>query len=136
MCKKNNIISSNKIKIVNPKILSKNFNDKFLSRRKKDKECFNFWLNSTYITLLSLIICLLLYYVWILNINATKWYDIRILEIEKKNLLMEKEILDVQIAEFESLPNILKDEDLKNMEKIESPDHIVIKENIQYVYKN
>jgi hypothetical protein len=49
---------------------------------------------------------------------------------------MEKEILDVQIAELESLSNILKEEDLENMEKIEEADHLVIKENIQYVYKN
>jgi hypothetical protein len=49
---------------------------------------------------------------------------------------MEKEILDVKIAELESLSNILQDEDLENMEKIEDPDYLVIKENIQYVYKN
>lgn len=121
---------------MNPKLLNKNFNDKFFSKRKKDKEHFKFWLTSTYITLLSLIVCLLLYYVWILNVNATKWYDIRVLEIEKKNLLMEKEILDVQIAELESLTNILQDDDLKNMEKIVDPDYLVIKENVQYVYKN
>jgi hypothetical protein len=61
---------------------------------------------------------LLLYYVWILNVNATKGYNIRELEIEKKTLLMEKELLDVQIAELESLSTILQDNDLQNMEKI------------------
>jgi hypothetical protein len=40
---------------VNPKVISKNFNGKFLSKRKKDKEYFKFGLTSTYITLLSLI---------------------------------------------------------------------------------
>lgn len=121
---------------MNPKVINKNFNEKFFSKRKKAKEHLDFWLTSTYITLLSIIVCFLLYYVWILNVNATKWYDIRVLEIEKKNLLMEKELLDVKIAELESLTNILQDEDLKNMEKIEDPDYLVIKENVQYVYKD
>jgi hypothetical protein len=47
---------------------------------------------------------------------------------------MEKEKLDVKIAELESLSNIMTDTDLKNMEKIENPDYLVIKNNVQYVY--
>lgn len=108
----------------------------FYSKRKKTKEKLDFWITSTYITLLSLIVCLLLYYVWILNVNATKWYNIRILEIEKRNLLIEKELLDVKIAELESLSNILQKEDTKEMEKVEDPDYLVIKENVQYVYNS
>ena len=117
-------------------IITNRLKSNFLSKRKKDKETLNFWLTSTYITLLSLIVCLLLYYVWILNVNATKWYNIRILEIEKRNLLIEKELLDVKIAELESLSNILQDDDIQDMEKVEDPDYLVIKENVQYVYNN
>ena len=116
--------------------ITTNLKSNFLSKRKKDKETLNFWLTSTYITLLSLIVCLLHYYVWILNVNATKWYNIRILEIEKRNLLIEKELLDVKIAELESLWNILGEDDIKEMEKVETPDYLVIKENVQYVYNN
>ncbi|NCO31489.1 hypothetical protein GW891_01385 [bacterium] len=47
---------------------------------------------------------------------------------------MEKEKLDVKIAELESLSNIMTDTDLKNMEKIEDPDYLVIKDDVQYVY--
>jgi hypothetical protein len=36
--------------------------------------------------------------------------------------------LDVKIAELESLGNILKEDDIKDMEKIEDPDYLVIKE--------
>ena len=79
---------------------------------------------------------LLIYYVWILNVNATKGYNIRQLEIEKRNLLIEKELLDVKIAELESLSNILWKDDLENMEKVKEPDYLVIKEWVQYVYKN
>jgi hypothetical protein len=47
---------------------------------------------------------------------------------------MEKEQLDVRIAELESLSNIVNQNELKNMEKIVSPDYLVIKDNVQYVY--
>ena len=116
------------------KIVTQDFKKSFFSNRKKEKEKFNIWMTSTYVGLLSIISLLLLYYVWTLNINATKWYNIRQLEIEKQNLLMEKEQLDVRIAELESLSNIMNDEELKNMEKIDEPDYLVIKDNVQYVY--
>ena len=119
---------------MNNSIRNKWFKNNFLSKRKKDKENFNFWVNSTYIALLSLISLMLLYYVWILNVNATKGYNIRKLEIEKKQLLMEKELLDVKVAELESLSTILSDDDLQNMQKIKDPKYLVIKDDVQYVY--
>lgn len=121
---------------MNQKIVSQDFSNNFFSKRKKEKEKLNFWVNSTYLLLLSVITCLLLYYVWILNVNATQWYNIRQLEIEKKNLMMEKERLDVKIAELQSLSNIMTDEDLQNMEKVEEPDFLVVKNDVQYVYSS
>ena len=121
---------------MNTTLLSKNIKRGLLSKRKKDKEQSDFWITSTYIALLWIISILLLYYVWILNVNATKGYNIRELEIEKKTLLMEKELLDVKIAELESLSTILKEDDLQNMEIITEPKYLVIKENVQYVYNN
>ncbi len=120
-------------------MISTNINNKFKksysSERKQDKEKFKIGIASTFITLLSLISMLLLYYVWILNVNATKWYNIRNLEIEKKNLLMEKELLDVKIAELESLSKILwEQDDLQNMVKVEEPEYLVVKENGEYVF--
>lgn len=117
-------------------LINTNIKQSFFSQRKKAKENLSVWVTSTYITLLSLIVCLLLYYVWILNVNATQWYNIRVLEREKKNLLIEKELLDVKIAELESLSNILQDEDIEQMEKVADPDYLVIKENVQYVYND
>lgn len=119
---------------MNNPVLNKNIKVDFFSKRKKEKEQFNFWIQSTYITLLSVICLLLLYYVWMLNVNATQGYEIRSLETEKKQLLMEKEILDIKVAELESLSTILKDEDLQNMQRIEDPSYLVIKEDVQYVY--
>lgn len=119
---------------VKSRIVTQEFKKSFFSRRKEEKEKFNIWMTSTYISLLWIIALLLLYYVWTLNVNATKWYNIRQLEIEKQNLLMEKEQLDVKIAELESLNNIMNSWELKNMEKIKEPDYLVIKDNTQYVY--
>ena len=121
---------------MNPKIITKNLKRNFFSIRKDEKEKFNFWITSTYIVMLSLISLLLLYYVWILNVNATKWDSIRKLEIEKRHLLIEKELLDVKIAELESLSTILQDDDLQNMEKVVEPDYLVVKEWVNYVYND
>ncbi len=118
------------------KIVVEDFSRNFFSKRKKEKEKFNFWVTYTYIALLVIIILLFLYYVWILNVNATKWYDIIELELQKRNLLMEKERLDMKIAELESLTNIMNDSDLKNMEKVNDPNFLVIKDDVQYVYND
>ncbi len=118
------------------KIVVEDFSRNFFSKRKKEKEKFNFWVTYTYVALLVIIILLFLYYVWILNVNATKWYDIIELELQKRNLLMEKERLDMKIAELESLTNIMNDSDLKNMEKVNDPNFLVIKDDVQYVYND
>jgi len=47
---------------------------------------------------------------------------------------MEKELLDVKIAELESLSTILQDDDLKYMEKVKDPDYLVIKDDVKYVF--
>lgn len=116
------------------RVVIQDFSQNYFSKRKKEKEKLSFWVNSTYIALLSIITALFLYYIWMSNAQATQWYKIRDLEVEKNKLLMEKAKLDVQIAELDSLPNIINSEDSKNMEKIENPDYLVIKENIKYTY--
>ncbi|ATU05716.1 hypothetical protein BKN14_04765 [Candidatus Gracilibacteria bacterium HOT-871] len=118
------------------KIVVEDFSRNFFSKRKKEKEKFNFGVTYTYVALLVIIILLFLYYVWILNVNATKGYDIIELELQKRNLLMEKERLDMKIAELESLTNIMNDSDLKNMEKVNDPNFLVIKDDVQYVYND
>jgi len=119
---------------MNPKAIIRDYNKEFVSKRKLRKDSFILNVKSTYSILLTIVVILLLYYVWILNVNATKGYNIRQLEIEKRNLLMEKELLDVKIAELESLENILNKQDLKWMEKAEKTDFLVIKNNVAYTY--
>lgn len=120
---------------MNPKLILKQTNSTtFHSERKVEREKFEYWFNSTYSILLWLIGCLLVYYVWIINVNATLGYDVRNLKQEQKQLQVQKELLDVKIAELESLSNILKDDVAKDMEKVENPDYLVIKEGVQYTY--
>jgi hypothetical protein len=107
----------------------------FLSSRKKDKDKLQFGYQSTYIALLGVIGFLLIYYVWILNANATQWYTIRELENAGKELKVELERLDVKIAELESSQSISSDEGIQNMmEEYEDPNYLVIRDDIQYVY--
>lgn len=119
---------------MNPKMNLKDFEKNFFSKRKQEKENFLLWINKTYTTILSFIVLLFVYYVWTLNVNATKWFSIRQLEIEKTNLLVEKELLDVKIAELESLTSIMKKDDSHSMEEAINPNYIVVKEWAKYVY--
>lgn len=118
-----------------PKIVLSEDKLPFVSKRWQEKQNVKFDINSTYVIMVGFICLLIIYYIWIINVNATKWFSVRQLEIEKKNLLIEKEQLDVKIAELESLDSI-KDEDKQNMDKVENPDYLVIKEGVNYVYKN
>lgn len=114
--------------------MTTNLKNNFYSRRKQEKEKFQVWVQTTYIIMLSFISVLLLYYVWIINVNATKGTSIQKLDIQMQQLKLEKELLDVKIAELESLSNIRSDDDLQIMEKAENPDYLVIQDWVNYVY--
>ena len=110
----------------------------FISKRWKEKQSIKFDISFTYVAMIGFIFLLLIYYIWIINANATKWFSIRQLEQEKKNLMIEKEQLEVKIANLESL-DWIKDENMENvenMEKVENPDYLVIKEWVNYAYKD
>lgn len=142
MCSKNYIvlllILLNVQYTVNPITATQDYNNDFRSKRKQNREDFTFWLRSTYAFMLFLIAVLFIYYVWILNINATRGYNIRDLEMEKNQLLRDKELLDVKISELESLDTIKNPKNIKNlnMEKVEEHSFIIIKKDVQYVYNN
>jgi hypothetical protein len=117
---------------VNPKVMSTNLKNNFYSQRKKDKDKYQVWITSTYIIMLSFISILLLYYVWMHNANATQWEQILQLTNQMDQLNIEKQRLDVRIAEVESLWTLEQDD--HGMEAIEDPDFLVIKDNVNYVY--
>lgn len=122
---------------MNPNLLVlKKWHIKFLSSRKLTREKFKLWFNSTYILTLLFIWFLWIYYVWSLNVNATKWYNVRNLEIEKNNLAVEKELIDVKVAELESLSSLTNWEWMKSMEKVEKAEFLVVKDMANYAFKN
>ena len=108
----------------------------FESLRKREKEKLNFGYQSTYITLMGLIVFLLLYYVWILNANATKGYTIIQLEKTQKELKVELDRLNVKIAELDSLETMSSDELFQDMVPIEDPNYLVLKDTVQFALKD
>lgn len=120
---------------MNPNLLIvKKWHFGILPERKTTREEFKFNTNFTYILILFFIGFLWIYYVWTLNSNATKGYNLRKLEIEKRNLSIEKELLEVKIAELSSLSHLMKSSMLKNMEKIKSPEYLVYDDKNHYVF--
>jgi hypothetical protein len=117
-------------------IVVKSWHFKFFSQRKTTRENFKLWVNTTYILALLFIWFLWIYYVWTLNVNATKGYNIRNLELEKNSLTIEKELLDVKVADLESLSTLMKWEWLNNMEKIDKAEFLVVKDLKDYAFKN
>jgi hypothetical protein len=109
----------------------------FISNRTIDKQEVTKWVNSTFITIIGLIVFLFIYYLWTINANATLWYDIRDLEIQISQLRSQKDIVETKIDKIKSLDNISRDAFSKtDMEYIKDSESLVIKESVQYVYNN
>lgn len=115
-------------------IVIKSWHLRFFSERKTTRENFKLWIHTTYILSLLFIWFLGIYYVWILNINATKWYNIRNLELERKSLTVEKELLEVKISELESLSSLMKWDGMNNMEKLSGAEYLVVKDSAWYAF--
>jgi hypothetical protein len=48
--------------------------------------------------------------------------------MDRRNLEAQLNLIQAKIADLESLSTIMKDDDLQNMEKVENPDYLVIRE--------
>ncbi len=120
---------------MNPNIIvMKKWKIPFFSERKTTRENYKMSFTKTYILTISMIWFLWIYYVWTLNLNATKWYQIRNLEIERRNLMFEENLLNMKIAEVQSLSNISEDASINTMESIENPNYLVLKDsNLAFV---
>jgi len=107
----------------------------FISNRSKNRQEVTKWVNSTFTTMIGLIIFLFIYYLWTINANATLWYDIRDLEIQISQLKSQKDTIKSKIDKIKSLDNIDNDSFSKtDMEHIKDSESLVIKESVQYVY--
>jgi cell division protein FtsL len=119
---------------VNPNFLTHKTQKKFFSQRRQEKQKLESGYHSTYIALISFIAFLLVYYVWTLNTNATKSYEIRRLENITSELKEDLNRLESTISELDSGDTILSDEMIQDMEQSYNPNYLVMREDKQYVY--
>ena len=98
----------------------------FFSERKAAREEYKMSFTQAYIWSLTIIAFLWVYYVLQLNINATKGYSIRTLEIEQRKLTFEENLVDIKIAEAESLSSITTDQHIINMPNVANPTFLVV----------
>lgn len=110
------------------KIMRKIDNKEKKSNRQLEKAKLYFGINLTYSLLIFCIGLLGIYYVWSVNSLSTIAYSISDLKSENKSLMRELEILDVKIAELDSVSEIENSIDIRIMEEVEEPDYLVIKE--------
>ena len=106
------------------------------SNRQLEKAKLYFGINMTYSLLIFCIGLLGIYYVWSVNSLSTVAYGIADLKAQNTNLMLEIELLDVKIAELDSVSEIENTEDASLMETVDEPDYLVIKEWKSYVYNN
>ncbi len=119
------------------KITLTDYREAFISNRKKAKQELSQGINSTFMILISLISGLFVYYIWTLNSNATIGYNIRDLERDKSQLLLEKEFMKTKLGQLETISTIKNDSSLfDQMEKVAESNYLVIETDKQYVYQN
>ncbi|MCH8518596.1 hypothetical protein LAT59_02455 [Candidatus Gracilibacteria bacterium] len=120
---------------MNPRIIHTEYEKgTFFSHRKKEKEQFQLGFSKTYGVIMGVIACLFFYYVWVLNANATQGYTIQQLKQTQTELQVQLERLNIRIAEISSIEAISNEEVLRDMIEIGTPEYLVIRENVQYVY--
>jgi hypothetical protein len=115
-------------------LVMKKGNIPFFSERKTTRENFKLSLRETYIIAMGLIGVLGIYYVFVLNTNATKGYSIRNLEIARKQYNFEESLLGIKIAEAEALSTVTNSSLVNTMEIIENPRYIILQDSL-YTYK-
>ncbi len=102
----------------------------FLSERKAQREHFRLSITQTYVLAILLIFGLGISYVWRLNVNATKWYNIRSLELVRRELNFSENLLDIKIAEAKSLTTLQESPYVQSMVDAEKWQFLVMKENL------
>jgi hypothetical protein len=76
----------------------------------------------------SLILILALLILFHENANATKGYRLRTLERQRSQLLLEDEVLNMQIAEQQSLETLQNDAAVQAMQTPKSPTYLTVEQ--------
>ena len=116
-------------------LVAKKWNLSFFSERRLARENFRLSFTQAYVLAIILIACLGIYYIWILNQNATKGYQIRTLQGQYKELTFQENLLDIRIANGKSIDTISNSPIVQSMQTVEAPTFLVMKEP-QFTLKN
>jgi hypothetical protein len=101
----------------------------FFSERKALREQYRLSITQTYFLAILLIFGLGISYVWRLNVNATNGYNIRTLELKRRELVFSENLLDIKIAEAKSLKALQDSPHVHSMINAEKWQFLVMKEN-------
>ncbi|NRH20732.1 hypothetical protein HOO68_01665 [Candidatus Gracilibacteria bacterium] len=107
----------------------------FFSERKVARENFRLSFTQAYILAIALNACLGIYYIWILNQNATRGYQIRELQSDYRELVLQENRLDIHIAEGKSIDAIDNAPIILSMEPSGTPSFLVMQDP-QFTLKN
>lgn len=107
----------------------------FFSERKVAREHFRLSFTQTYILAIALLACLGIYYIWILNQNATKGYQIRELQGQYRELTFQENLLDIRIAEGKSIDAVVNAPIMQSMQAVDTPTYLFMRDP-QYTFKN
>lgn len=108
-------------------LVAKKWHIPFFSERKAAREYYRLSFTQTYVLAIVMIALLGIYYVWILNENATKGYNIRTLQVENRELSFQENLLDIRIAEGQSMETIMNSTIVSSMENVVQPAFLVMK---------
>ena len=113
-------------------LVAKKWHIPFFSERKAAREHYRLSFTQTYILAIVMIALLGVYYVWVLNENATKGYNIRTLQVKNRELSFQENLLDIRIAEGQSIGTVMNSTVIASMQAVERPTFLVTKwEQIQ-----
>ena len=116
-------------------LVAKKWHIPFFSERKVAREHFKLSFVQTYILAIVFIACLGIYYVWLLNQNATKGYTIRTLQVENRELAFKQNLIDVRIAEAKSIDVVMSSDVVSRMQDATAPGYLVLKDS-QFTMNN
>lgn len=113
---------------MNANILAlKKWHISFFSERQAAREHFKLSFTQTYILAIMMIALLGIYYVWMLNQNATKGYNIRNLQVQYRELSFQENLLDIRIAEWKSIDALMKTPLVSTMPSVEKSTFLILK---------
>ena len=111
-------------------LVAKKWHIPFFSERKAARENYRLTFTQTYVLAIIMIALLWVYYVWILNENATKGYNIRTLQSKNRELSFQENLLDIRIAEGQAVSVIMNSPVVVAMQNVEAPTFLVTKDPI------